>query len=58
MASHNIDEDRYRKLEKKAVDATISQKSQIKPSDVLKYLIDKKLSEITPAEIKKYKKGE
>lgn len=58
MASHNIDDDRYRKLEKKAVDATIAQKENIKPSDVLKWLIDKKLSEIDPKEIRKYKKGE
>lgn len=58
MASHNIDDERYRRLEKKAVDATIAQKDNIKPSDVLKYLIDKKLGEVDPREIKKHKKGE
>lgn len=58
MPSQNIDEDRLRRLEKKAVDATIAQKENIKTSDVLKYLIDKKLGEIDPKEVRKYKKGE
>lgn len=58
MASHSIDDERFRRLEKKAVDATITQKENIKTSDVLKYLIDKKLGEIDPKEIRKYKKGE
>ena len=58
MPSQNIDEGRMRRLSKKAVDATISQKDNIKPSDVLKFLIDKKLGDIDPSEIRKYKKGE
>lgn len=57
MPSKHIDDRVWRMVEKKTVDAVITTKLNIKDTEMLKWLIQKGLEEITVEDYERYKKG-
>lgn len=56
MPTKHIDDETWRKVEKKAVKATIATKKSIKETEVLKWLILKGLEEITEEDFERMAK--
>lgn len=57
MPTKHIDEQVWRLVEKKTVEAVVETKSSIKPTEMLKWLILKGLEDITEDDYVKFRKG-
>lgn len=57
MPTKHIDEQVWRLVEKKTVEAVVDTKISIKPTEMLKWLILKGLEDITEDDYMRFKKG-